>query len=466
MLKLMRNEFQKIFCQKSTYVMLVLVLAITVGYQFLLNTVMNINYYWEPTREDVESDLTWYADMDGDDAIFYTAFYQAMLDYEAYDADYWGETQSWQGAALNTAYYYCYQVMNDLYVDGYTYSDEEKAKATELFDALIGCLDHNDYHAFCETMTNYYDSGYYYHEYYQAVLDYEMTEDDWRQDLLYNYIDAKLTVESYANLTEDDYDNTYYSALETYELIKYRFENNIEYCIMDGADGSSYYDDSVNYTFSSNYWYNIYYGSPMISLLSIMMIVVAGGIMANEFSGGTIKFLLVNPVKRGKIFFSKYFTLAVFTAVMSVIIFIVTLLAGLIFGREGLSAQYLIYSDGVISNGSVLSVVITPYLFALVSTCVTVTLAFMISSAMRSSAVSIGVSIAVLLVGSGVTSILASLEMDWGRFLVFANTDLNSIMNGNSLFAHHSLTFAVINIIVYMVVFLLTAYDGFTRREV
>ncbi len=449
--------------------MLVLLIVVTVGYQFLLNFVNDSDYWYTPTKEDIEADLEWYSDyMEGDEAEFYSAFYQAMLDLEIYDADYWGDTQSWQGEALSNAYYYCYQIMNDLYVEeGYTYPEETKEYETDVFNAIIDSIKNDDYKAYCETMVSYFDSeNSYYHIYYQTILDYDMDEDDWRLSLLANYVSAVQTMNRYSNLSEEDYDSTYTEALETYELIKYRFENGIEYCIMDGADTYNYYDTGVDYTFSTNYWSNIYDGASMISLLSIMMIVIAGGIMANEFSQGTIKFLLVNPVKRSKIFFSKYFTLAVFTAIMSCVVFGVTLIAGLIFGREGMSAEYLTYAGGAVQTRSVLEVVITPYLFALIDTMVTVTLAFMISSAMRSSAVSIGVSIAVLLVGSTVTYILAGLEMDWGRFLIFANTDLNSIMNGSSMFAHHSVTFAVINIIAYMVVFLLTAYDGFTRREV
>ena len=44
------------------------------------------------------------------------------------------------------------------------------------------------------------------------------------------------------------------------------------------------------------------------SMAGIFVMVIAAGIIANEYSNGTIKFLLINPVKRAKIFWSKYIT--------------------------------------------------------------------------------------------------------------------------------------------------------------
>ena len=97
---------------------------------------------------------------------------------------------------------------------------------------------------------------------------------------------------------------------------------------------------------------------------------------------------------------------------------------------------------------------------------VMMTMAFMISSLLRSSAVSIGIGVAALMGGSMLIQILAMLCCDWGRYILFANTDLNSIAQGNGIFPNQDLTSSIVILAVYMAVFLLTAYDGFTRREV
>lgn len=470
MLNLMRNEYQKIFTKKGTYVMLALIIIITAGFQILLNKVINNIDSWSPGREQIENDLQWYKQAYSEDDSWgkqQTALYQAMLDLEVYDADYWGETQSWKGSALNTAYYQYYSIIYD--TDDMGYSEKEKADAQITFDAIIESIKNNDYTTYYKTILDNSPEDSYTYQYYNTVLELGIVPDtdDWRANLVAGLISARMTLNNYQNIDEEDYDDEYYEAKETYEIINYRLANNIEYCVTDSTNEYDDFSGSESiYTFSSAYWSNMYNGSSMITLVTIMVIVIAGGIIASEFSQGTIKFLLLNPVKRGKIFFSKYFTLLTLTALLSAGIFGINLLTNLIFSAGGTNAVYLTYSAGKVVSESVLGLVIVPYLFSLVDAVVIITLAFMISSIMRSSAVSIGVSVGVLLVGNTATTILASMGLDWGRYLVFANTNLYSIIHGQSLFPHHSLTFAVINIIVYMVVFLLTAYDGFTRKEV
>jgi ABC-2 type transport system permease protein len=466
LLNLLRNEYQKVFTKKGTYVMLALVLVIAGGFQFLLSWVNRLDTdNWVPDREEIESDLEWYREMAADEPDSYyvlsVKLYEAMLEYEIYDADYWG-TQSWQGEALNTAYFTAYSIAIDFDNEGYT--EQEKAQAQETFDAIISAIKADDFTAYCKAAATYSDRC-------QAILDLGLNPetDSWKLDLIDDYVSRKDIMEYYKNLKAEDYDDTYYNALASYELINYRLANNVQYCVTDNTTGDSYNMLTGNaspYSFSSDFWSNIYSSSSMITLVTIMVIVIAGGTIASEFSQGTIKFLLLNPVKRGKIYFSKYLTLLTLTALLSAAVFGVIFLANLLSGADGVGAAYLTYSNGKVISGSVLGLAVRPYLYALVNSVVIITMAFMISSFMRNSAVSIGISVGVLLIGSSVTSILAALGLDWGRYLIFANTDLYSIITGDSLFPHHSLTFAIINICAHMVTFLLIGYDGFTRKEV
>ena len=107
------------------------------------------------------------------------------------------------------------------------------------------------------------------------------------------------------------------------------------------------------------------------------------------------------------------------------------------------------------------------YLLGSVNRIVMATLAFAISSLIRSSALAIGVSLFAMLAGSGAVLFLKeALNIDWARYIVFANTDLNAILSGTTPFVNQTIGFALGVIAVYMVVFLLTAWDGFVRREV
>ena len=94
------------------------------------------------------------------------------------------------------------------------------------------------------------------------------------------------------------------------------------------------------------------------------------------------------------------------------------------------------------------------------------TMAFALSSLFKSSALAIGTGVFCMMGGSTLIQILSMLKQDWARYLIFANTNLASIYEGKSLFPQHSLTFALVVIAVHMVIFLLTAWDGCTKREV
>ena len=93
-------------------------------------------------------------------------------------------------------------------------------------------------------------------------------------------------------------------------------------------------------------------------------------------------------------------------------------------------------------------------------------MAFMISSMMRSSALAIGIGVTALMGGSIVVAFLAQLGCDWGRYLIFANMNLSQAASGNTVFPNQTLGFSIGVLAVHMILFLITAYDGFTRREV
>jgi len=68
--------------------------------------------------------------------------------------------------------------------------------------------------------------------------------------------------------------------------------------------------------------------------------------------------------------------------------------------------------------------------------------------------------------GNTVVTILHVLGIYQAKYILFANTDLLAVINGNTGFINHTLGFALINIAVYMLVFLWTAWDGFVRNDI
>lgn len=205
----------------------------------------------------------------------------------------------------------------------------------------------------------------------------------------------------------------------------------------------------------------------LVSGIGYIMLALAGSCVANEFSQGTIKFLLINPVSRWKILMAKYFTVIS----MGFILMIVTLLlsipmTGVFFGFNGISAPYLAVEGGDVVVKSTYIYLFKTYLIASVGMVVMATMAFMISCLAKSSVLAIIIGFVMNSVGGTITMIMNAFHLDWGRYFIFANTDLLSIYNGASQFAHHTVGFALMVIAAHMAVFMLTAWDAFTRRSV
>ena len=66
----------------------------------------------------------------------------------------------------------------------------------------------------------------------------------------------------------------------------------------------------------------------LISAISLFVIVIGAGMIANEFTAGTIKLLLIRPIMRWKILLSKYISTLFFAIVMLLILFTISFLMG------------------------------------------------------------------------------------------------------------------------------------------
>ncbi len=221
----------------------------------------------------------------------------------------------------------------------------------------------------------------------------------------------------------------------------------------------------------TTFWSALAASDDLTVVIGVFLIIIAGGIVANEFAQGTIKFLLVSPVKRWKLLMSKYTTVFFMGLLMLGVTlgfgFLGSLVGGIGYGGSEQLTYLAIYAEnGVAYTASPYLKILSQYLLGCVEIVVMFSLAFAISSLLRSSAVAIGVSLFAMLSGSILVSLLLVLEQDWARYLIFANLDLEVIINGSSLFPHHSLLTALTVIVLHMVVFLWTAIDGFVRREV
>jgi ABC-2 type transport system permease protein len=294
----------------------------------------------------------------------------------------------------------------------------------------------------------------------------ERSGKDWKFNLVERLADEKKQAARLeSNRQKDEPKSHEQESLENKIAVsQYRLDKNISKNVADLSGGIF---AVFNASESIDMWAIMYALLDLVSYLGVFFVIIAGGMVSSEFTGGTIKFLLINPVKRWKILASKYFVTIVTGYLFLILAFtIASMCVGIFSGFANADALYIVAENGKVSAMPALIKVIQLTLLQSVSVVVMATLAFAISSMVRSSALAIGVSLFALVSGSIINTILMVLEADWGRFLIFSNTDLVSIANGLAPYDGQTLPFAIGVIAVHMVIFLLMAWDGFTKREV
>lgn len=213
-------------------------------------------------------------------------------------------------------------------------------------------------------------------------------------------------------------------------------------------------------------WDGINGSAELVVLITLFTVIIAGDSLAGEFTTGTIKLLLIRPVNRLKILISKYLSMLKFGILLLLILFIVSILInGLLykFGQMNLPLVS-INNEGQIVERNMVTNLWKTYMLNGVSTIIFVTMAFMISSAFRSSTMAIGFSIFALFAGSLVSELLQRYE--WSKYLLFANIDLSQHLSGRPYQEGMTLTFSIIVLSTYFLIFNLVSWLVFTRRDV
>lgn len=213
-------------------------------------------------------------------------------------------------------------------------------------------------------------------------------------------------------------------------------------------------------------WEYVLENSFLTSVISLFTIIVAAGIISNEFKWGTIKLLLIRPISRTKILLSKYVSVLIFAFTLLVFLLAASWLTGaILFGLNGLNP--LVVQDmmpGYVQN-DVLGEIAKSYGYSIVTLVMMATFAFMISAIFRSSGMAIGLAIFLMMAGNAIVAFLSQYE--WSKYILFANTNLEQYTNGmEPMIPGMSMTFSIIVLLVYFIVFIAAAWTAFTKRDV
>ncbi|MBU3175598.1 ABC transporter permease [Clostridium estertheticum] len=206
--------------------------------------------------------------------------------------------------------------------------------------------------------------------------------------------------------------------------------------------------------------------SGLIFLISLFAIVMGGGIVANEFSGGTIKLLLIRPSKRWKILISKYISVLGYTLFMLLILLVVSfLVGGTLFSFKGADSPFLANVSGKITEVNMIAHILVVYGLKCISLVMMVTLAFMISTVFSNSSMAIGIGVFLLTTAPLVTQQLCG-KFNWAKYILFANTNLDQYITKQPLVEGMTMNFSITVLIAYFIIFNVIAYAVFIKRDI
>ena len=233
----------------------------------------------------------------------------------------------------------------------------------------------------------------------------------------------------------------------------------------DTIEKNNYYLENDIQPTSFGAWQYVLDNKGLLSIVSLLTIIIAAGIVANEFRWGTIKLLLIRPISRTKILTSKYIAVLLFALFTLLFVLIFSWIIGaLFFGLEGLNPHIVIQEDGNYAYVSVIKEILSGYGYKLINLVMMTTFAFMISTIFRNSSLAIGTAIFLMMAGNSIVGIFA--ERSFAKYILFANTDLEQYATGNVLIEGMTLGFSITVLLIYYIVFVVLAWIFFAKRDV
>lgn len=214
--------------------------------------------------------------------------------------------------------------------------------------------------------------------------------------------------------------------------------------------------------------------------IAIVIMIIAGTTVSQEIGTGSIKSLIIAPVKRWKIMTAKLLSVITVIVTDMLLLYIISLGISTVLYGKSIQAPYVYAVQGVVSEiPFMLYELISAGLLA-VKVTVYAVFALLLSTLTRNSAVSVGLSIGTYFGLSTISSILTlSFSGEWLKFIPFNHLELQSrVFEFSPIYTSSysgmltetsgttSLLFSAIYIAVLTVTMIITIYDSFNNRDI
>ncbi len=504
MISLIENELKKIFSKKSIYITLAITLVFIIACNIIYKVNENNSYgydlsdnieYYEQQLEALDVD-------DPEERSIYIS-YEVELEISKLVQKY-GDSSTWQAQVIyETGRSYIEDKVYAKYGeissnDMQNLSDQVEQNSSEITDQeyldkiekeyqdFVAKLDAGDWQYFANeelkqvnknieeqqqakentqdsTVLSGIEDQLYTFELQKQVLEWRLEKDipygyDYFNQCLDQYKVAKVTIRDYENSTtsqQEDYNakQEYYSALENAAISQY----DIEHKTTSGLSS-----DARGLLLSSCSQFELF--------IIIMIIMVAGAIVSEEFSRGTIKLLLIKPYKRTTILASKWITCIIMLIIIIVAVMLMQFVAGGIiqgFDKFGTPAVVYDHTTNQIQEINLISYLVMQALGKLPIYIALMTLAFALSTIFTNTALAITIALLGYMGAPFVNAIGLQFNLDWIRYFITPNWDFTQyFFGGLPSFEGITPIFSIVIVLMYMLVMLIPTFMVFKKKNI
>lgn len=480
---LIKNELTKIFHKKGIYITLIVIFAFVILtnciYKYFY-TSSNYSYYSDGYIDYINEEIPKLDPSKPSDTSMYIE-YKTVLDVYEMLKKY--PENAWQEQVINTQVY-SYINERNTYLYGIDKNEEKVKEINEKINKLVERLNQDDWKYFAkeeqelaeekvknieESIKNTEDKQQLENletELVNAKIDLEVANYRIQKEIKYGNDYLNLALSSYQTNSKsvEQMKNSkqeltyaekqeYNSDLENKEINKYIIENNIDVNKTNDIRG-------ILKNFFSEYGL----------FIIVMVIMIAGTIVSEEFNKGTIKLLLVKPYSRNKILLAKFITMLIIIVFSFVAVIAMELIiGGIVFGYDSLAIPVVHYdfTNNVLVEMNIFSYLGIQILTQLPIVILLATLAFALSTIFTNSAVAIALPLLGFMGAQVINMLVIQYNVHFMKYFVTLNWDFSAYLFGK-LPTVEGLTaiFSSIICIIYFLIMIIPTFIIFKKKNI
>lgn len=480
MSKLIKNELIKIFSKKSMIVIGVIILVIIIGFNVLNKISQNMSNsysaYSESYIQYLDEEL---AELDPNKPSDINKYVEtkSQKDLATLAKDY--KETSWQAEVIGTVISPIIEEMNN-----YEYIDKNNKALTcskAKYDGMLTALKNNDWKYFA---TKELDSLNTQIEELNTLIAQDSENDDLKTQLKSLELQKEvvnLRLDKNINYGSDNYKSI---AVQNYRMYMGNYIQSSQGKNLTDEDKSEingylenanlykydlYNDTEYQNTATANYTFQNSIGT-YIAIIVMVVVIVSGVSISEEFNKGTVKLLLVRPYSRTKILISKLIAVFITMIITTVAILLLQFIIGGIVYGFGTYMMNVVQFD--FTTNSIVTLNIFAYL-GLIFICklpifiLIGTLAFALSTLFLNSPLAVALPILGYMGSDMINMIAISYKWDWVKYFVTPNWDLSQyLFGGTPMFSGISVEFSITICAIYFVIMLVASIVSFKKRNI